>query len=88
MSSSTNCPDPSGLPDFVNIAGLPKNVTIGFVPVGRNGSHEAMSSCCSPNAVDIASGCYYWCELPAGRIDHLALCLGDNGMEKGIVGIT
>ncbi|KAK2014532.1 hypothetical protein LZ32DRAFT_190711 [Colletotrichum eremochloae] len=86
MSSSTDCPDPSGLPDFVNISGLPSNVSVGFVPVGRNGSHEAMSSCCSPKTVDIASGCYYWCELPTDRLDGFGHCLSRHGMERGIVG--
>ncbi|KAK6218084.1 hypothetical protein QIS74_02516 [Colletotrichum tabaci] len=69
MPSTASCPDPSSLPDFVNIHGIPGNVSTGFVPVGRNGSYEAMTTCCLPSVVSIASDCYYWCELPKNALD-------------------
>ncbi|WQF82854.1 hypothetical protein CDEST_07868 [Colletotrichum destructivum] len=87
MSSNTSCPDASTLPTFDDLSGLPRNVSVGFVPVGRNGSHEAMSSCCSPEAVNIASDCYYWCELPTDGLNGFASCLVRRGMADGIVGV-
>ncbi|KAL0938206.1 uncharacterized protein CTRU02_207937 [Colletotrichum truncatum] len=87
MSSNISCLDPSALPPFNNVPDLPRNVSVGFVSVGRNGSHEAMSSCCSPQAVNIASDCYYWCELSKGGLEGFGSCLMRHGMEKGIVGM-
>lgn len=86
MSSASGCPDPSVLPAFENLPGLPSNISIGFVPVARNGSREAMASCCAPSPVG-TSDCNYWCELPEAGLDGFASCLVRNGMEKGIVGV-
>ncbi|KAK6224381.1 hypothetical protein QIS74_02708 [Colletotrichum tabaci] len=85
MSSNISCPDASTLPPFDSLSGLPRNVSVGFVPVGRNGSHEAMSSCCSPEAVNVASDCYYWCELPTEGLNGFASCLVRRGMADGII---
>lgn len=86
MSSTSGCPDPSTLPAFENLPGLPRNISIGFVPVARNGSHEAMASCCAPSPVD-TDDCNYWCELQRADTDGFASCLVRHGMEKGIVGL-
>ncbi|TEA19301.1 hypothetical protein C8034_v000775 [Colletotrichum sidae] len=86
MSSNATCPDSSVLPEFGNLSDLPKNVSVGFVPVGRNGSHDAMDSCCSPQDVNIANDCYYWCELSTAGLDGFTSCLGRHGLEKGIIG--
>ncbi|KAK2041906.1 hypothetical protein LZ31DRAFT_556485 [Colletotrichum somersetense] len=91
MSSAARCPDRNSIldsdniPDFDNIPGLPSNVTVGFVPVGLNRSYEAMTACCSPRAVNIASDCYYWCELSTD--DGFFGCLGWNKLEAGIGGL-
>ncbi|KAF0315634.1 oxidoreductase family protein [Colletotrichum asianum] len=88
MNSTTICPDASGIPDFANIHDIPSNVSTGFVPIGRNGSYVAMSACCSPSAVSIASDCYYWCEIPTEEaLDSFGSCLIRNGLERGIVGL-
>ncbi|WDK12787.1 hypothetical protein CGRA01v4_04068 [Colletotrichum graminicola] len=86
MTSNVRCPGPSSLPSFVDMGGVPSNVSTGFVPVGRNGSHEAMTKCCSPEVVNIASDCYYWCELPKSELDGFGSCLSRNGIGSGISG--
>ncbi|KAF6812659.1 hypothetical protein CPLU01_14850 [Colletotrichum plurivorum] len=86
MNSTANCPDASGIPDFININGIPRNISTGFVPIGRNGSHEAMSACCSPSIVSIADDCYYWCEVSTEALDGFGSCLNRNGIGKGVVG--
>lgn len=47
-----------------------------------------MSVCCSPNTVNLAENCYYWCELPANNTDDSSFshCLITNGMAMEIVG--
>ncbi|KAF6824284.1 hypothetical protein CMUS01_10319 [Colletotrichum musicola] len=57
MNSTKNCPDASSIPDFTNINGILSNISTGFLLIGRNGSREAMSSCCSPSTVSIADDC-------------------------------
>lgn len=86
MSSASDCPDPSVLPSFKSLPGLPSNISIGFVPVARNGSREAMASCCAPSPVG-TDDCNYWCELQSDGPDGFASCLVRHGMEKGIVGL-
>ncbi|KAK2764640.1 hypothetical protein CKAH01_04805 [Colletotrichum kahawae] len=86
MNSTANCPDASGLPDFTNIHGIPSNVSTGFVPIGRNGSYEAMSACCFPSNISIADDCYYWCEMPTESLASFGSCLMRNGIEKGMTG--
>ncbi|KAH7308936.1 hypothetical protein B0I35DRAFT_412810 [Stachybotrys elegans] len=86
MSSNVTCPDSSTLPPFESFSDLPRNVNVGFVPVGRTGSNDAMVSCCSPQDVNIVDDCYYWCELSAAGLEGLTSCLARHGMEKGIVG--
>ncbi|GKT45200.1 uncharacterized protein ColSpa_05381 [Colletotrichum spaethianum] len=85
-SSAASCPDASSLPDFVNIHGIPGNISTGFVPIGRNKSYEAMTTCCFPEDVSTASDCYYWCEVPKDALDGFGSCLARQGMGRGIVG--
>ncbi|KAK2050102.1 hypothetical protein LZ31DRAFT_258536 [Colletotrichum somersetense] len=85
-SSAASCPDGSSLPDFVNIHGIPSNINTGFVPVRRNGSYEAMTACCFPEAVNTASDCYYWCKVPNDAVNGLGSCLRRQGIGRGIVG--
>ncbi|KAK2026588.1 hypothetical protein LX32DRAFT_695481 [Colletotrichum zoysiae] len=85
MSSAARCPDNNFLPDFHGIPGLPSDVTVGFVPASRNNSLEAMTACCSPRPVSLASDCYYWCELSTGT--GFGSCLRLNGIEPGITGM-
>lgn len=62
------CPPSNSLPDADNIAGIPLNVTTYFTPA-EDSLYEAMVSCCSPDPVGLAEGCYFWCEHPASEAD-------------------
>ena len=60
MSNNT-CLGPGAMPDLKTLP-IPQNITFGAIP-GRT-VEEPMMTCCEPNPVHIADGCYQWCELP------------------------
>ncbi|KAK8029650.1 oxidoreductase family protein [Apiospora rasikravindrae] len=86
---STTC-FPTGqmiMPDVQNIAGLPLNITTYITPAEES-LYQPMVSCCSPNPVGLADGCYFWCEHPASRSDFQAWgsCLRTrSNMTRGMI---
>ncbi|WYZ42637.1 hypothetical protein EsH8_VI_000336 [Colletotrichum jinshuiense] len=60
--NSSMCLNGDSLPELSNLP-IPQNITFAVIP-GRNTSDAAMVSCCAPNPVQLAEGCYEWCELP------------------------
>ncbi|KAK8097397.1 hypothetical protein PG984_016536 [Apiospora sp. TS-2023a] len=84
------CPPSNQLPEAWNIAGIPLNVTTYFTPADDL-LYEPMVSCCSPNPVGLAEGCYFWCEHPYDQSDfHVwSSCLRrrSNMTRLGIYGM-
>jgi hypothetical protein len=98
MSKNATCPPGHGLPEF-GALGIPANLTTFFIP-GTNISDASMTTCCAPNLVHVASGCYEWCEVPSSRLHNsskqdieidMGNCLEDNGRDfnqtGGILGV-
>lgn len=87
--NTTNCPD--GLPESSQVD-IPSNITFAFVP-SINTSNQAFVTCCDPNPVNIADGCFAWCEAPppAGSEQTFSDCLtinedGDSRWRHGTLG--
>ncbi|KAK1689400.1 hypothetical protein BDP55DRAFT_712528 [Colletotrichum godetiae] len=82
MSNAT-CLNRSSLPELSTLP-IPQNITFVATP-GRNASDAPMVACCAPNPVQLADGCYEWCELPGtydAKKNALAMfggCLSANG---------
>ncbi|KAK7959286.1 oxidoreductase family protein [Apiospora aurea] len=87
---SATCPpiDKMMMPDAQNIAGLPLNITTYLTPA-EDSLYENMVSCCSPNPVGLADGCYFWCEHPASQaaFDTWRGCLTNNKTRGFILGM-
>ncbi|KAK8124241.1 hypothetical protein PG999_004159 [Apiospora kogelbergensis] len=60
---NASCPSIEALPEAWNIAGIPLNITTYFTPA-QDAWYQPMTTCCSPNPVGLAEGCYFWCEQP------------------------
>lgn len=87
--NTTTCPD--GLPESSQLK-IPSNITFAFVP-STNISNQAFVTCCYPNLVDIADGCFAWCEAPPASASEQSFsdCLiinenGDSRWRHGILG--
>lgn len=87
--NSTNCPD--GVPESSSLS-IPSNITFAFVP-STNTSNKAFVACCNPNPIDIADGCFAWCEIPPAlaSLQNFSGCLtvnedNDSRWRHGILG--
>ncbi|KAK1623542.1 hypothetical protein BDP81DRAFT_399237 [Colletotrichum phormii] len=66
---------------------IPQNITFVATP-GRNTSDAPMVACCAPNPVQLAGGCYEWCELPGtydakkNALSTFGGCLSANGKNS------
>jgi hypothetical protein len=68
MSNLTStCPPADELPQFDGLS-IPANITTVFTP-GSNALVAAMAACCAPNAIQVAAGCYQWCEVPKASLE-------------------
>lgn len=91
--AETKCENDT-LPD-TSLLDIPKNITY-FVLAGQNATEE-LAECCDPNPVQLANGCYNWCEVPAHYLAKntvtreslnadLGGCLVRNGGERFLAG--
>ncbi len=62
MANAT-CLGNSAIPDIHNLP-IPQNINV-MVRAGSNASNYAMEVCCTPSRVQVAQGCYLWCEVPS-----------------------
>lgn len=64
--SSPSCPTPttaSAPPGFIPVSGDDSlDYCVLSAPVAN--SSQYMESCCSPNILQVAGGCYNWCQIP------------------------
>jgi hypothetical protein len=61
--ANSSCPGGNtALPD-INTLPIPQNINI-MARTGSNTSNHAMETCCEPSPVQVAEGCYLWCEVP------------------------
>jgi hypothetical protein len=60
--ANATCPPRTSLPDIQNLP-IPQNINVMVTP-GNDTSYRPMEICCEPSNVQIADGCYLWCELP------------------------
>lgn len=72
---------------------IPRNIPTVYTPA-RDDSLAPMTVCCAPHAVQVAEGCYYWCELPQTFIDgnSWSFCLSNTntpgaGNQTAVSGI-
>lgn len=87
--NASSCPD--GVPESSTL-NISSKITFAYVP-STNTSNQAFTTCCNPNPVSIADGCFAWCEAPpalASDQDFLN-CLtnnedGDSRWRHGILG--
>ncbi|KAK3906176.1 hypothetical protein C8A05DRAFT_29962 [Staphylotrichum tortipilum] len=71
MAGNITCPlGPSALP-VISTLPIPQNINVVVRP-GVSTADEAMAACCSPNRLQIADGCYLWCEIPARYFNQSA----------------
>jgi len=95
--ANKSCPPGNQLLPFNQLT-IPGNLTSVFLPTGNTGNttYQAMESCCAPNPVNLALGCYVWCQVPAGRlhdsvkdaiIHDFGGCLSENGWNISEVNI-
>lgn len=87
--NSTNCPD--GVPESSSLS-IPSNITFAFIP-SINTTNKALVACCDPNPIDIADGCFAWCEAPPelASLQKFSACLtinedNDSRWRHGILG--
>lgn len=75
---TSTCPAGNSLPELKTLP-IPQNVSVAVIP-GSNASDFVMVTCCSPNPVHIADGCYEWCEAPSTHpdIESFGGCLVAN----------
>lgn len=77
MSSNvTTCPD--GVPEPSTLA-IPSSITFAVV-ASNDTSNPALMACCGPNPVNLAQGCFAWCEAPSAldSADDFSTCLSMN----------
>ncbi|CAK7220336.1 hypothetical protein SCUCBS95973_004124 [Sporothrix curviconia] len=76
--ATATCPPGNQLPEVTTLP-IPLNVSVAVIP-GSNVSDSVMVACCSPNPVNIADGCYEWCEAPKAynSLDKFSNCLVAN----------
>ncbi|KAI3547377.1 hypothetical protein CSPX01_03814 [Colletotrichum filicis] len=67
MATAT-CPDPHLITQPTHFP-IPENLTYVVTP-GYNTYDTPMAACCDPNSLQLAEGCYKWCELPATYADE------------------
>ncbi|KAH8762433.1 hypothetical protein F5883DRAFT_677346 [Diaporthe sp. PMI_573] len=87
--NTTTCPD--GIPESSQVD-VPSNITFAVVP-SINTSNQAFVTCCEPNPISIADGCFAWCEAPSASASEQSFsdCLiinenGDSRWRHGILG--
>lgn len=88
-SNATNCPD--GIPEASTL-NISSKITFAYVP-STNVSNQAFITCCDPNPVGIADGCFAWCEVPPALAsdESFSNCLtnnedGDSRWRHGTLG--
>ncbi len=69
--TSTGCPGGNSALPAIETLPIPQNINV-MVRTGTNTSNYAMTTCCAPKRVQIADGCYLWCEVPPRYFNNSA----------------
>ncbi|KAL1896311.1 hypothetical protein Sste5346_004694 [Sporothrix stenoceras] len=79
-NTTTTCPPGDQIPAIGNLP-IPTGIAVVAIP-GSNISDHAMVTCCAPRPVNIANGCYEWCQVTDANITNFTSCLDLNGRDN------